>query len=118
MTIIILAPATVLIAAWLLLLGRVLDVDRNFAAHSQLLDKLETIKKLKEKEKQIHEKLELYGETIFILLRRTVLRDKTKEIQKLEQDVLDFQEGKVRSVNIFIKSTKKLAIIEKYNLSI
>ncbi|MCL2249076.1 MAG: type II secretion system F family protein [Oscillospiraceae bacterium] len=102
MTIIILIPATLLLAVWLLLLGRATDEDRALATHSHHLDKLATIKKLKEKEKQTKEKLESYNEKVSLLLRNLIFRDKAKEIQKLEKAVLAFRQGKAKNASVFI----------------
>jgi len=98
----ILVPATILLALWLLLLGRATEDDRALATYADRLDKLAHIKKLKGKERQVREKLEPYSETVSLLLRSSIFRDKTKEIQKLEKDVLDYQQGKAKKASVFI----------------
>jgi len=100
MAIIILIPATLLVGVWLLLLGRATDADRTLISYFQYLDKLAALKKLKEK--QAREKLEPCNEGLSLLLRNFIYRDKTKEIEKMEKAVLDFQQGKVKSTSIIM----------------
>ncbi|MCL2221777.1 MAG: type II secretion system F family protein [Oscillospiraceae bacterium] len=99
MAIIILIPATLLIVAWLILLGRVTHDDIAFAVHAKYLDKIIAGIKLKEKDKWVREKLKKHEAVTFVILKFLVFRDPKRKLLKLEREVKALQQGSKRSLN-------------------
>jgi len=99
MAIAILIFATVLLVAWLILLGRVRQSDITLAAHAKYLDKLFSRKKLKDKDKQTREKLKKYSGRTYSLLKATIFKDLKKKILKLEGAIEALEQGEIRSIN-------------------
>jgi len=97
----ILILATILLVAWIILLGRVTHGDVVPAMHAKYLDKLIELKKLKVKDKSAKEKLKTYDGITLIILKNTVFRDLEKNIQKLEREIEGFSQD-TASVNPLI----------------
>ena len=98
---VILIPATVLAAVWLLLLSRVSEEDWVAAAFCKVLDNREAAEKLRQKaaanEKALEECQGLTRKVGSLLLGG----GKEKEIQKLEEQSAALQQGDLRSVGLF-----------------
>lgn len=98
---VILIPATVLAAVWLLLLGRVSEEDWVAAAFCKVLDNREAAEKLRQKaaanEKALEECQGLTRKVGSLLLGG----GKEKEIQRLEEQSAALQQGDLRSVSLF-----------------
>ena len=99
MLIVIMVFVTALVAAWLLLLGRVTEDDWVFAAYCRVYDYIATANKLRQKDKARREKLERFRGIAAIGVR-FFSRDKEKEIQKLELASERLQSGDLRRVGI------------------
>jgi len=93
--------ATALMAAWLLLLGRVKKEDWVSAAYSKVFDNTAAIKKLILKDKLRREKLKrIQGPAAFGA--QLFLRDLTKEIKKLESANECLKNGNIKGLNTFM----------------
>ena len=97
--------ATLLSAAWLVLLGRVNRDDWIEAAYVKVLDNQNAVKILQDKDTKTL--LTLSGhEGIMLRVIKTVLAitggDSKKKIKKLQKEINQLQKGDLRSVNIFI----------------
>jgi len=102
MHIIILIVATLLIIAWLVLLCRVSREDWVQAAYVKVFDSHVAIDKLRQKDRQIAERLSGYsGFALFLARIFCGGVSSNKEIQKLELRIECLQRGGLRSVNVF-----------------
>jgi membrane protein implicated in regulation of membrane protease activity len=102
MLIVVLAFASLLIIAWLLLLGRVAEADWLSAAYVKVVDDLAGINKLSSRDKRNNQRLsDLQGITAKGM-RLLVGGDSSKKIKKLECDIACLKKGEFKSLNIFV----------------
>ena len=101
MLIVIMSFATVLMASWLILLGRVTNEDWLSAAYCKVVDNAATIKKLSMKDKQRREKLKRFR-GIAAIWARLLLRDPQKEIKKIESAENCMKSGNIKGLNVFV----------------
>jgi len=102
MYIVILVIATLLITAWLILLGRVGREDWVQAAHVKVFDNLSAIEKLRFKDRQVAERISGYSGLSLFIVRLVSKGDSSKRIRKLESDNENLQKGDLRSINVFV----------------
>jgi tight adherence protein C len=100
MLIVILAFATLLTAAWLLLLGRAEREDWIAAAYNKVFDNFTTIDKLRAKDKAKREKLEGYHGAMHKVMKLFLSGNSEKEIQKLVHFNRRLQDGDLKSLGV------------------
>ena len=101
MLIIMLIPATLLVAVWLLLLNMVRNEDWIMAASNQVLDGWREIERLRRKDAANAKKLEQYHGVPAKIMGLVLGGNSEKEIRKLEKRGKALQQGDLRSVSIF-----------------
>jgi len=94
--------ATLMIIAWLIMLGRVTQDDWLLAAYVKLFDNQKAIKKLRFKSTMTAERLSGYSGTALAVMRIVSGGDLNKKIRKLESDINRLQNGDLRSINTFV----------------
>ena len=99
--IIILIPATLLLTAWLLLLGRVSREDWVMAAYSKAYDNYTAIDKLRVKDRVRDEKLSKLKGIASIGPRLLLGGDTSATVRKLTQCNEALQRGNLKSINLF-----------------
>ncbi|MCL2226605.1 MAG: type II secretion system F family protein [Oscillospiraceae bacterium] len=99
MIIVIMIFATLLMASWLILLGRVAREDWIEAAYNKVLENFASIEKIQLKEKRRHEQLSRYCGLLAHDIK-FALPGSSKKIKKLEYDNIRLQRGDLRSVNV------------------
>lgn len=99
--VLILIPATVLAAIWLLLLSQVSEEDWVAAAFCKVLDNREEIEKLRRKDEANEEALEGYHGLAARIMGLVLGGGSEKKIQKLEEQNRALQQGDLRSVSLF-----------------
>lgn len=100
MVIIIMSFATVLTAAWILLLGKVSREDWITAAYSKVFDNLRAINKFRLKDAAKQEKLSRFQGAAAVGIRLILGGDSSAKIAKLERCNDRLQRGDLRSLNI------------------
>ena len=85
MTIFILSVATLLTAAWLLLLGRVTSEDRKHALNAKILDNRIIMRKIAVKNNEDIGKLSSYSGIILIVMKLLITGNTNKKIESLKQ---------------------------------
>jgi len=101
MLVAILSIATILTAAWLLLLCRVTREDWIAAAYSKVFDSLLAIEKLRINDKLMLEKQSSSGGITAIGTRILRGNGSEKKIERLTRDIERLQKGDLKSVNVF-----------------
>ena len=101
MLITIMSFATVLVAIWLFLLGRVKKEDWISAAYSKLYDNASAIKKISLKEAMRHEKLKRFR-GLAAVGAQLFMRNNEKEIEKLKSANECLKNGDIKGLNILI----------------
>jgi len=101
MNIAILIVATLLVLAWLILLGRVTQDDWLLAVYVRIFDTYKAIQKLHAKRKAVTERLSGYKGTALMIMEFASGGDPQKKIKKLEKDLERLQNGDLRKVNTF-----------------
>jgi len=102
MHIVIISTATLLIIAWLILLGRVTEEDWVSAAYAGIFDDLAAAEKLRMKDKQRSGRLSGYSGIILFLMKKLSGKNPTKKINKLERNIEDLRNGNLKRINIFM----------------
>lgn len=98
---VIIIPATILGATWLLLLSRVSEEDWVAAAFCRVLDNRAAIERLRQKVAVNQELLSEYHGLAAKVMQIILGGEKEKEIRKLEERSEELQQGNLRSVNLF-----------------
>lgn len=98
---VILVPATLLAALWLLLLCQVSEEDWVAAAFCKVLDNREAAEKLKRKAEANQEALAGYHGLAAKVMGLFLGSGKEKEIEKLEEKSQALQQGDLRTVSLF-----------------
>jgi len=101
MLIFILILSSVMIIAWILLLGRVIDEDWISAAYAKAFDNLAVINRLCVRDSQNEEKRARYQDITALGIKLIANRNSGKKIKKLEQDNEQLQKGNLKSINVF-----------------
>jgi len=102
MAIIVLALSTVMVLAWIVLLGRANQEDWVAAAYSKVLGNLSEIDRLRLKGKERLEKLSKYHGIAAYGVRFLPVVDFEKKIKKLGSDNRKLQEGDLKSLSVFV----------------
>ena len=102
MQIAILIVATLLIIAWLILLGRVTQEDWLQAGYVKLFDSHKIIKKLHAKSRLDEEKISGYSGIALLVMRFIFCRDSKKKAQKFEREIECLKNGDLRRINTFV----------------
>jgi len=102
MIIAILIVATLMIIAWLIMLGRVTSDDWLLAAYVKLFDNQTAIKNLHIKSRFAAEKTSGYSGITLKIIRFASEGDSKKKIKKLERNIECLQNGDLRSINTFV----------------
>jgi len=100
MTIVILTVATLLIIAWLILLGRANQEDLKQAANAKVFDSRIEMRKLMIKSKEKTEKLSLYSGVMLKVVSFLHKSSIEKKISKLKQKTQCHQNGKPGYINL------------------
>jgi len=98
----ILIIATLLITAWLILLGRVNREDWEHAAYVKIFDNRAAIGKLRIKDMHTSEKLSNCSGLAHSVMKRVLVIDSSKKINKLEHDIESLQKGNLKCINPFL----------------
>ena len=101
MLVIALIPATILLVAWLLLLGRVSHEDWVAAAYSKVVDNFDAIDKLRRKDTTKKMKLSGYQGIASVGIRMIFEGDSEKKIKKLERECKQLQSGDLSKIGVF-----------------
>ena len=101
MLIIILIIATLLIAGWLILLGRVNKEDWKQAAYAKHFDTQAAMEKLRLKDKQASERLPGYSGFILLIIELFNSGNRIKRIHKLMRNIDGLERGEMKCVNTF-----------------
>ena len=99
MILLILIIATLLITAWLILLGRALPEDLKNAANARILDNRALIRKLTIKSKINIGKLSVYSGLVLTFMKLLVYQDISKKVEKLKQENERLQSGKINALS-------------------
>lgn len=102
MLIIVLALATILAAAWLVLMSMTIKDDWIAAAYNKVLDNLGAINKLRLKDAAKKEKLADYHGIIAVIMKSISGSGSDKEIAKLEQQNAQLQRGRLKALRVFV----------------
>ena len=102
MAIAIMIVASLLIIAWLILLGRVTREDWIAAAYSKVFDNTEAIKKLRIKELTWREKYSRYHGIASINLQSVFGGDTEKKVEKLDNSNKQMQNGNLKGINLLV----------------
>ena len=100
MLIIIMTLATALMAVWIILMGRVKREDWISAAYCRVLDNIERVNGLREKDKARREKLTQYRGVAAVGMR-LFLNSPEKAINKLEYEGQRLKNGDIKSLRVF-----------------
>lgn len=102
MLIVILVPATVLMAGWFLLLSMTAQEDWAAAAYNKVLDDRSAVEKLRKKDAAARARLEQYHGIALRVMGLFLGGNSEKEIAKLERDSERLQNGDLKSLSVFI----------------
>ena len=98
----ILVFASILVIAWLFLLGRVTQEDWILAAYAKIIDNHAAVKKLQANDKRNTEKLSSYSGIPLFIMKRVSGGSSGKKIEKLRQETERMQKGEFKGLNPFI----------------
>jgi len=101
MLIIVLIPATLIIAFWLLLLNQASQEDWVSAAYNRVLDNLFAIEKKRGEDAKKQERLNQYHGAMAIVMRLFLRGNSEKEIAKLENQNERLQGGNLKDLSVF-----------------
>lgn len=99
---IVLVIATALIVLWLLQLGKVEREDWIIAAYNTILGNQQKIEKLCEKRREKEAKLVRYHGLAAKVMAVLLKDDSEKEIRKMQTVNQELQQGKLKSISIFV----------------
>jgi len=102
MAFIVLALATAMVIAWIVLLGRATREDWVAAAYSKVLSNYRAIDQLRLKDKERREKSAKYRGIAAMGMKLIPAADLEKKIRKLGHDSRSLQEGNLKSINVFV----------------
>jgi len=102
MLIIILIAATLMIVAWLILLGRVTKEDWRQAAYVKHIDNRNTIDKIKVKDEQTSVKMLGYSGIILLIMKIFSGGKSDGRLKKLVRDMYALEKGDMKCINTFI----------------
>jgi len=102
MLIFIMIFSTLLIVAWLTLLGRVTREDWIAAAYSKVLENIDQAGKLRSKASMREKRLRGFYSFANVIMKFSLGGDLKKKIGKLENDSHCLQSGDLKSVNVLI----------------
>ena len=94
--------ATLMIVAWLILLGRVTKEDWKQAAYVKRFDNSAEIDKLRSKKKQTSDRLLVYSGFMRLIQEIVSGSNPTKKIRKQASDIDSLETGDLRCINTFI----------------
>ena len=98
---IIISIATIVLVAWLILLGKVKDEDWLQAAYAKIFDNYIAINKLHIKDKQAAVRLSRYTGFSLMFFRVFHSGNSSNEIQKLEYNSEQLKNGNLKNINVF-----------------
>ena len=102
MIIVALVLATVLMAGWIVLLGRINRDDWVMAAYGKVIDNLKAIDKLRLEDKQKQKKLSQYSGIVAAGMRLVLRGDSKDKIKKLQVDNNNLQSGNLGKIKVFV----------------
>ena len=98
----VLALATAMVIAWIVLLGRATREDWVAAAYNKVLSNLRAIDQLRLKDKERREKSSKYRGIAAMGMKLIPAVDLEKKIGKLGRDSRNLQEGDLKSINVLV----------------
>ena len=102
MLIVILIIATLILIAWLVLLGKVDRDDWALAAYAKVIDNNDTTVKLQARDRRNADKLTAYSGVVLSVMRLALGGGSDKKISKLEHESECLQKGDLKSINPLI----------------